>query len=173
MALTKPPSGGKKAWVTLLTKPDYVPGEKKRLLTPSIFASADSGLTGLLTVHYTLQRVSSYPLVVMATSTLPASSRSIVRSRGMEIVEVDHLAPGEGRHGGFDPQFVRLVDAWTKLRVFGLEGFEKVVMIDSDMIFLRGMDEIFDMELPGKDWIGAAPACICNPLKISHYPKDW
>jgi hypothetical protein len=56
--------------------------------------------------------------------------------------------------------------------VFGLEQFERVILIDADMIFLRGMDELFDLEL--KDgWIGAAPACVCNPFKIADYPTDW
>lgn len=35
------------------------------------------------------------------------------------------------------------------------------------------MDEIFDMPLPGLDWIAAVPACICNPFKVKNYPKDW
>ena len=91
----------------------------------------------------------------------------------MEIVDIPHLSPKQGQHPGFDPTFVRLNDAWTKLRVFGLEGYERLVLIDSDMIFTRGMDEIFDLELPGDDWIGAAPACVCNPFKIEHYPADW
>lgn len=127
---------------------------------------------GLLTVNYTLQSVSAYPLVVMATDTLPESSRATIRSQGMEIIDVEHLAPAAGRHGGFDPKFSRFADTWTKLRVFDLVGYERVVMIDSDMIFLRGMDELFDMDLED-DWIAACPACVCNPFKIPHYPADW
>jgi alpha-N-acetylglucosamine transferase len=90
----------------------------------------------------------------------------------MEIIDVEHLAPAAGRHGGFDPKFSRFADTWTKLRVFDLVGYERVVMIDSDMIFLRGMDELFDMDLED-DWIAACPACVCNPFKIPHYPADW
>jgi len=108
----------------------------------------------------------------MATDGLPASSRKIIEAQGMEIVDVDHLVPAAGQHGGFDPKFARFNDAWTKLRVFGLTQYERVVMIDSDMIYTRGMDEIFDLEIP-EDWIAAAPACVCNPFKIAHYPVDW
>lgn len=109
----------------------------------------------------------------MATDSLQQSSREVLKHAGLEIVDVEHLTPASGQHNGFDPTFVRLNDAWTKLRVFGLTQYDRIVLIDSDMIFLRGMDEIFDLELPGHDWIAAAPACICNPLKIAHYPEDW
>jgi alpha-N-acetylglucosamine transferase len=109
----------------------------------------------------------------MATSTLPESSRQIIQNQGMQVIDVEHLSPSQEQHPGFDPSFARFNDAWTKLRVFGLEGYDRVVLIDSDMIFTRSMDEVFDLELPGDDWIGAAPACVCNPFNIAHYPKDW
>ncbi|WVW82090.1 hypothetical protein I302_104095 [Kwoniella bestiolae CBS 10118] len=145
--------GGRKAWVTLITNPGYI--------------------AGLLTLHRTLISVSNYPLVVMTTSSLPLPSREIITSSGIEIIEVEHLSPSSAQHGGFDPSFTRFNDAWTKIRVFGLEQFERIILIDSDMIFLRGMDELFDLELPGDDWIAASPACVCNPFKLGHYPEDW
>ena len=109
----------------------------------------------------------------MATDSLPESSRRIIIQSGITIVPIEHLLLPESQHMGFNPVFARFGDCWTKLRVFGLVEYKRVVMIDSDMIFLRSMDDIFDMELPGRDWIGAAPACLCNPLRIDHYPKDW
>ena len=109
---------------------------------------------------------------MLATDTLPQSSREIIQDAGMDIIDVPHLAPAAGQHAGFDPSFARFNDAWTKLAVFGLEQFDRVILIDADMIFLRGMDELFDMELQD-GWIGAAPACTCNPFKIADYPADW
>ncbi|WWC58394.1 uncharacterized protein I303_100934 [Kwoniella dejecticola CBS 10117] len=146
-------TGGRKAWVTLITNPQYI--------------------AGVLTLHRTLTSVSSYPLVVMTTPSLSLQSREIIEYAGIEIIEVPHLSPSAAQHTGFDPSFVRFNDAWTKIRVFGLDQFERIILIDSDMIFLRSMDELFDLELPGDDWIGAAPACICNPFKLKHYPDDW
>lgn len=141
-----------KVWATLVTNPSYV--------------------AGLLTVHHTLRAVSAYPLVVLATDTLPSSSRAIINNAGMEIIDVPHLSPAAGQHQGFDPSFARFNDAWTKLAVFGLEQYERVILIDADMIFLRGMDDLFEMELQD-GWIAAAPACVCNPFKIADYPADW
>jgi alpha-N-acetylglucosamine transferase len=130
-------------------------------------------LSGALVLNRTLQAVSKYPLVIMATDTLPASSRDVLQRSGLRIVDVDHISPAEGQHSGFDTSFNRFNDAWTKLAVFGLTEFEKIILIDSDMLVLQSMDELFDMKLPGEDWIAAAPACVCNPFKIEHYPADW
>lgn len=110
----------------------------------------------------------------MATDSLPPWARKILtEQQHLEIIDVPHLSPAAGQHPGFDGHFARFDDAWSKLQVFGLTQYERLIMIDSDMIFLKEMDELFDMELPGKDWIAAAPACVCNPFKIADYPKDW
>ncbi|KAJ4486271.1 glycosyltransferase family 8 protein [Lentinula aciculospora] len=55
---------------------------------------------------------------------------------------------------------------------FGLDGFERVVLLDADMLIKRNMDKL--MELPLKqDEIAAAHVCACNPMKLVHYPQDW
>lgn len=128
---------------------------------------------GLLTLHRTLFAVSKYPLIVMATKTLPDFSRHIIVQAGLTIVEVGHLTPAPGQHSGFDVAFERFHDTWTKLQAFGLIDYDRVILIDSDMLFLRAMDELFDIEFPDPSWICAAPACVCNPFKIADYPKDW
>jgi hypothetical protein len=45
-------------------------------------------------------------------------------------------------------------------------------MMDSDMLILRNMDELMEIDLP-PGWIAAAHACTCNPRKLAHYPEDW
>jgi alpha-N-acetylglucosamine transferase len=49
---------------------------------------------------------------------------------------------------------------------------QRVVLLDSDMIVMRSMDELMELDL-ASDWIAAAHACACNPRKFAHYPKDW
>lgn len=46
------------------------------------------------------------------------------------------------------------------------------MLIDSDMIIRKNMDELFDIGLE-RDWIAAAHVCACNPRKFAHYPRDW
>jgi hypothetical protein len=49
---------------------------------------------------------------------------------------------------------------------------KRIVLIDSDMLIRRNMDELMELELPS-GWIAAAHACACNPRKLPHYPRDW
>ena len=45
-------------------------------------------------------------------------------------------------------------------------------MLDSDMIVMRNMDELMELDLP-EEWIAAVHVCACNPRGLAHYPKDW
>jgi len=52
-------------------------------------------------------------------------------------------------------------------------GYEKLVFLDADMLVLRNMDELFEVDLPGNDWIAANHACVCNLDGDSWAPKSW
>ncbi|KAF8622224.1 hypothetical protein AX15_007165 [Amanita polypyramis BW_CC] len=138
------------AYVTLLTK--------------------DSYLAGTLVLHYGLRAVKSkYPLVAMVTSSLPEDVRTIVQEQGIQLREVEPL---KSAASNFNPYDKRFENVWTKLRAFELDEYDRVVLLDCDMIIKRNMDELFDIELP-KDGIAAAHVCACNPRKLPHYPPDW
>lgn len=47
-----------------------------------------------------------------------------------------------------------------------------MVQLDADMLVLKNMDELMDISLSGNIF-AAAHACVCNPMKIAHYPADW
>ena len=54
------------------------------------------------------------------------------------------------------------------------------MQLDSDMLVMRNMDELMDIELDsalsegnGHRVFAASHACVCNPLKKPHYPKNW
>lgn len=142
----------KAAYVTLLTKASY--------------------LAGALVMHHCLVAVGSkYPLVIMATPGLPQAVRDVLDRRGIQIYDVPSLQPKEGSHA-LAAHDERFGDTWTKLRVFEMHEYERIVLLDSDMIVMRNMDELMDLELP-HDWIAAAHACACNPRKLPHYPRDW
>lgn len=54
------------------------------------------------------------------------------------------------------------------------------MQLDSDMMVLKNMDELMEIELDasasegkGNRVFAASHACVCNPKKKAHYPKDW
>ncbi|CAE6428023.1 Galactinol synthase 7 OS=Arabidopsis thaliana GN=GOLS7 PE=2 SV=1 [Rhizoctonia solani AG-1 IB] len=143
------------AFVTLLTKPSYLPG--------------------VLVLHDSLSSKpvsSAYPLIVMVTPAVPDEAREILRLRGIKIRPVEAMGPEPGKWS-VDAHDSRFIDAWTKLRVFELYEYERVVLLDADMLVRKNMDELMHIELPGDDWIAGAHACACNPRQLKHYPTDW
>lgn len=41
------------------------------------------------------------------------------------------------------------------------------------MLVMQNMDELFEFDLPGKDWIAANHACVCNLDHDSWAPANW
>ncbi|KAF7547283.1 hypothetical protein G7Z17_g7841 [Cylindrodendrum hubeiense] len=152
-----------KVWTTLITNLDY--------------------LSGLLTLHHSLQRVNSrYPLVALYTDAFPEEGHAALRARGIATQHIPYLLPTKGRDYSNDPRFY---DCWSKLTPFSLTEYARVVQLDSDMLVLHNMDELMELELdpPALSETGsretstrvfaAGHACVCNPLKKPHYPKNW
>ena len=55
-----------------------------------------------------------------------------------------------------------------------------MVQLDSDMAVFQNMDELMALELDpassegkGHRVFAGSHACVCNPLKKPHYPKEW
>ncbi|KAJ5093290.1 hypothetical protein N7456_009151 [Penicillium angulare] len=151
-----PEAKGSKVWTTLITNTEY--------------------LSGLLTLDYSLKKVGSkYPLLVLYTDSF--DGHKALESRGIAKRHVPYLHPTSQKDYTND---VRFYDCWSKLTPFSLIEYDRVVQLDSDMLVLKNMDELMDVPLDAAELNGAgprvfaaSPACVCNPLKKSHYPKDW
>lgn len=150
----------KKVWATLITNLSYLPG--------------------LLTLHYSLTKTQTrYPFIALYTSTFPQEGLQVLESRDIPHQRVPHVVPaGGGRQYAHDPRFQ---DTWTKLVAFSLEQYDRIVLLDGDMLIRRNMDELMDLELDGPELLlegrgrvfAAAHACACNPLRKGHYPIHW
>ncbi|KAF2748587.1 glycosyltransferase family 8 protein [Sporormia fimetaria CBS 119925] len=157
-AQSLPAVDSKRVWTTLLTNTSY--------------------LTGALTLDYSLKKHKSrYPLVVLYTDTFSAEGLDELRIRGIPTKRVKYLLPNVHKDYTNDPRFY---DCWTKLTPFSLAEYDRVVQLDSDMLVLQNMDELMEIELDPPSMAGkgnrvfaAGHACVCNPLKKPHYPKDW
>ncbi|CAO96433.1 glycosyltransferase family 8 protein [Erwinia tasmaniensis] len=140
-----------KAWVTLLTQPDY--------------------LVGVRALHGSLRACHSrYPLVVMVTENIDDAQRQLLEQEGCLLRAVAPLRP--------DPTLThryanaRFSEVWTKLAVWTLTEFERVAFLDADMLVTQNMDELFSLSLPAGT-LAACHACRCNPNGIASYPADW
>ncbi|KAL4952355.1 nucleotide-diphospho-sugar transferase [Aspergillus filifer] len=149
---------GKKVWTTLITNKSYLPG--------------------LLTLSHSLSAVNSaYPLLVLYTDSFPIEGHAVLDLRRIPKKRIPYLLPSIPKDFSKD---VRFYDCWSKLAPFGLTEFERVVQLDCDMLVVKNMDELMDLELDGLEMagkgsrvFGAAHACVCNPRGKRHYPKNW
>lgn len=148
----------KRVWTTLITNTKY--------------------LSGLLTLDYSLKTAGSkYPLVALYTDSFPPEGLAALKARGILAREIPYLLPSIPKEYTNDPRFY---DCWSKLAPFSLTEYDRVVQMDSDMMVLKNMDELMDLELDSPDLGGegnrvyaASHACACNPLKKPHYPQHW
>jgi hypothetical protein len=147
-----------KVWTTLITNTDY--------------------LSGLLTLDYSLKLAGSkYPLVALYTDSFPEEGHAALNARGIPKKAIPYLLPKTAKDFSNDPRFY---DCWSKLTPFSLIEYERVVQLDSDMLCLQNMDELMVIPLDsareagkGRRVFAASHACVCNPLKKPHYPRDW
>jgi alpha-N-acetylglucosamine transferase len=120
----------KHAWVTLLTRPSY--------------------LAGVIILAHTLQKYQTkYPLIVLVTDTLPEQCITALEAEGqrtnqLHVHKVDPLLPLEN----VNLIAARFEDTWTKLRVFELITYDKIVFLDADMMICRNMDSLFNIPSP-------------------------
>ena len=154
------PSNGpvpKRAWVTLLTRPSYLPG--------------------VITLAYSLSvHATAYPLVVLVTPSLPqACIRALeLESSDNSLLTIHSIKPlmlPDDRKTTLIA--ARFEDTWTKLRAFELISYDACVFLDADITIYKNMDDIFDTVLPGDDWIAASHACVCNLDHDSWAPENW
>lgn len=149
-----PTASPKRAWVTLLTRTSYLAG-------------------AVLLAHSLRKHQSVYPLIVLYTPTLPTPCLQALQQEAaltnIILRPVDLLLPKEK----VSLIASRFEDTWTKLRVFSLYEYDRLVFLDADMLLLRNMDELFELQLPSENWIAANHACVCNLDKDDWAPEDW
>ena len=146
------------AYATLLTRASYLPG--------------------VLTLAHTLRKHTGYPLLVLTTP-LPDDLKSILEREAalnptIQIVPIEPLhPPSTPENGNGKSAASRFADTWTKLRVFELVSYDRVVFLDADVVVFHTIDALFNVNLPSSSWIAATPACICNLDLDSWAPEEW
>lgn len=135
-----------------------------------VLTSTNKYIQGALKLAASLQHVqSAYPLLVLYTPAVSHDAREKLKEAGCILREVAPVKP-RGKVKYFTQRFE---DTWTKLTAWDVaDHYERLVLLDADMLVLQNMDELMKMNL-GKGEIAACYACKCNPHKIKAYPADW
>ena len=146
-----------RCWVTLLTQASYLPG--------------------VITLAFSLSlQKSKYPLVVLVTPSLPGSCLGALKLEAVDnpflvIRTIAPLLPPSSKKTTLIAQ--RFEDTWTKLRAFELTSYDACVFLDADITVYKNIDELFEVRLPGRDWIAACHSCVCNLDHDSWAAANW
>lgn len=136
-----------------------------------VLTSSNKYVKGILAMAEALRRVRSrYPLLVLHTDAVTQPVLQLLKSSGCLLKQIDPVRP-RGKASYFTPRFV---ETWTKLAVWNQDKeYDRLVLMDADMLPLQNMDELMTMQLETRDTIAACHACTCNPQKIKAYPANW
>ncbi|XP_058730189.1 galactinol synthase 2-like [Vicia villosa] len=98
-----------------------------------------------------------YPFVVAVLPDVPAEHRNILISQGCIVREIEPIYPPENQ-----TQFAMAyyVINYSKISLWTLEEYEKMVFLDSDMQLFENIDHLF--ELPN-NYFYAVMDCFCEP----------
>lgn len=106
--------------------------------------SNDKYLEGTILLHRALHKVGSkYPLCCLLSSCVDKGTQTKLQKEGIEVVRlqssaIDYLA----NHS--DAAFSHWNYTFDKLQVWGLDQYDKIVFLDSDMLILKNLDHLFD-----------------------------
>ena len=87
---------------------------------------------------------SKHDKILLATSDLMQHASASALRKFWEIREIEHLVVGDV-HLSCDPRFSNVL---TKLQVLTLIEYQKIVLLDSDIVVRRNVDELFDIPAP-------------------------
>lgn len=81
----------------------------------------------------------SIPLVVLVTSDVSQANREQLRKDGAQVMEADEI-----KFGWIKPRRERWTHVMDKLYAFKLTQFDKVLLLDADIVVTKRLDSIFD-----------------------------
>ncbi|CAO3647733.1 unnamed protein product [Cunninghamella blakesleeana] len=126
---------------------------------------------GVIALQYIFTRVikSAYPLLVLYTPDISPKLLELLSSLGVLLKRVEAIHPSGDIHY-FQARFE---NTWTKLVAWDQDEYDRLVLLDADMLPLKNMDELMTLPFPQDHWVAASFACTCNPQKLKNYPPDW
>lgn len=131
----------KNAFVVFLAANSNSKRDNKR----GLFDQEDHYFTGTRMLIYQLlhcaeTRTNSFvPFVVMVTKEVSEENRQQLRKDGAQVIEVAPV-----KFDWIKPRQERWAQVMDKLRIFELTQFDKVLLLDTDIVVTKRLDSIFD-----------------------------
>lgn len=104
--------------------------------------TTDEYLDGVLVLKYSLESTKPrYPFVLLITPNVSEKTKEILMSHDIDFITVQGI---ESPRLVTEEHLKRWNYTYSKLNIFGLTQFDKLVYLDSDMLILQNIDELFD-----------------------------
>jgi glycogenin len=81
------------------------------------------------------------PMVLMVTADVPRQAKERLAAQGWMLHDIE---PVQNPTPATQQLFPRFDKVFTKLRAWELEAFDKVVLLDADMVVLQNLDDLFE-----------------------------
>lgn len=103
-------------------------------------------LTGALVLGFTLMKTKTkHDRVILVTSDVSMEYRNILSIVYNRVVEIDYVDVSSEI---FSDENTRFRDVFTKLRSFQLIEYDKIILLDLDMIIVKNIDHLFQLKTP-------------------------
>jgi alpha-N-acetylglucosamine transferase len=92
----------------------------------------------------------------------------VLKERNIPTIPIPFLRPVTS----YSVTESRFNETWSKILIYGLDQFDRIAVLDGDMLVMKNMDELMDIPIPN-DGLAACHACVCNPRRLDYYPRTW
>ena len=106
----------------------------------------NSYFIGALVFGYSLKKNTNNDLVIMVTPDVPNEQKNILSEIYDVVLDIDFITINKSLIKNYDTN--RFKDIFTKLQCLTLIQYEKIIMIDIDMLVLKNMDNLFALDAP-------------------------
>ena len=103
-------------------------------------------LTGALVLGYSLMKTNTnYDRVILVTPDVSSEYKSYLKTVYTNIIDIDYVRVSSEI---FSESSTRFRDVFTKLECFGLVQYNKIILLDLDMIIAKNIDHLFKLTPP-------------------------
>lgn len=138
--------------------------------TYGTFIFKDGGyLPGLLMVAYRLRKLETKAKIICChTDDIPKNILNILYTFYDKLIPVNYLKVGRKRSGRQAP----LPWMFTRFRLLGLSGINKLIVLDADMLPINSYDSIFELNSPA-GVINESKDRVIGSLKTKDRITSW